>query len=272
MHRRGTRSRAHGAAVQPHPRRGRSAVRPRQHRARRTHRRDRHARRAAPPQAHVAERRAGGHTPGPVGPAGRPRPAGGRYARAVRGGHRLVGHRAAPADRRGTDHPHNRATHSGGVVPAALPRQRGHRRECLQRYGRPRPARVAPRPRRAAAVGARPGQPARLLRERDDVAVPDRRRARVLRPGPSGHPRRAGADRTGVRLQHRRAVRLALGLRAGDRRPGQRPDRGAAHPRRGGGRPSRAAGRHCRRAAGTADRCSARHPRGRRGGRRDRGS
>ena len=50
---------AHRAAVQPHPRRGRAAVRPGEHHPRRPHRRERHPRRAAPPHPHLDPRRAG---------------------------------------------------------------------------------------------------------------------------------------------------------------------------------------------------------------------
>ena len=46
------RRRAHGAAVEPHPRRGRGAVRSGDHHPRRPHRRAGHARRAAPPHPH----------------------------------------------------------------------------------------------------------------------------------------------------------------------------------------------------------------------------
>ena len=53
----------HGAAVQPHPGRGRAAVRPGEHHPRRPHRRDRHAGRPAPPHPHVRLGRAGAPSP-----------------------------------------------------------------------------------------------------------------------------------------------------------------------------------------------------------------
>ena len=65
----------HRAAVEPHPGRGRGAVRPRQHHPRRPHGGERHARRAAPPDADLDRRR---DRPGPrrAGDAARrPRPA-----------------------------------------------------------------------------------------------------------------------------------------------------------------------------------------------------
>ena len=53
----------HGAALQPHPGRGRAALRPGEHHPGRPHRRVRHARRAAPPDPHVGLGRAGHATP-----------------------------------------------------------------------------------------------------------------------------------------------------------------------------------------------------------------
>ena len=108
-------------AVQPHPLRGRAPLRPRQHHQVGTHRRDRHARRAAPP--HPDPHRGRADPPGPRDAQrapGRPRPAdhrpppdpGRRRGRARRGpGHAVVGRRDLPAQR--TAHPR-------GDLPAAL--------------------------------------------------------------------------------------------------------------------------------------------------------
>ena len=70
-HRRRAAPRAHGAAVQPHPGRGRGPVRPGEHHPGRPHRRVGHAGRAAPPHPHLDRRRAGR----PAGRAGRAGPA-----------------------------------------------------------------------------------------------------------------------------------------------------------------------------------------------------
>ena len=54
-------ARRHGAALQPHPRRGRAALRPGEHHPQRPQRRERHPRGAAPSHPHLRPRRAGQH-------------------------------------------------------------------------------------------------------------------------------------------------------------------------------------------------------------------
>ena len=66
--------RAHRAAVQPHPRRGRGAVRPGEHHPGRPVRRVRHPRRAAAPHPHLGHRPSWPAPPGAGRPGRRPRP------------------------------------------------------------------------------------------------------------------------------------------------------------------------------------------------------
>ena len=68
LHPRGVVGRPHGAALQPHPGRGRGAVRPGQHRAQRPGRHARHAVRAAAPDPHDGGRRDPAATPTPCPP------------------------------------------------------------------------------------------------------------------------------------------------------------------------------------------------------------
>src|SRR5581483_5040124 len=115
----GTAGRAHDPAVQPHPRRGRSARGPGQHYPRRPVRGDRHAHRTAAPGPHLGHRR-----PGPPGPPGRrprrPRPAPERHPGDLPGRQHGADRGARPARRRRDPRHRLPAAHAGRAVPAPL--------------------------------------------------------------------------------------------------------------------------------------------------------
>ena len=170
---------AHRAALEPHPQRGRTGLRPGEHRAGGARRRHRQPRRAAPPHPQPGARR----------PAGRPLP---RRGRLVAGTHDVVvegdtltcsveaahlgelvaalgpaGSRPSPASRPRSRSSSSRATTRGRRSPRDH-RQRPAPRVAAHPGGHPRPrprrhARAAP-PGAAARPGPRPGQRARPRR------------------------------------------------------------------------------------------------------------
>src|SRR5450759_5201952 len=116
------RPRAHHPAKQPHPVRGRGAVRPGQHHPRRQGGGDRPARAAAAPDPDLGHRRRRGRAAAPGAPArgprrGRDEPPGRRPGRTVRSGPTHGG-----ADRSRSAHADQPAPNPGGAVPAALQR------------------------------------------------------------------------------------------------------------------------------------------------------
>ena len=124
MHPGGARAGPHRAAVQPHPRRGRGAVRPGQHHPRRPHRRDRHAGRAAPPDPHVDHRRTGRPAERPGRAARRARPARSTATACASTSTRdELDARAAAAHRGRRAQPGEPAADAGGAVPAPLQRR-----------------------------------------------------------------------------------------------------------------------------------------------------
>ena len=144
--------RADGAALEPHPGRGRGAVRPGDDHPRRADRRDRDAVGAAPPDPHRDQRRdgAGAGRPRPSFPAsttsrrGPPRPLRRRHRPPRRGDPRSSPPRRAQPDRHAAD--------ARGAVPAPL-----RRRDRDERAGRRRRAAAVRAPPRA---GPDPGLPA----------------------------------------------------------------------------------------------------------------
>ena len=113
-----------GAAVQPHPGRGRGAVRPGEHHPCRPHRRERHAGRAAPPHPYVhlggdRARRSPASTdlPGVHDLVAR------RPPRPLRRRHRPPRRRDAPPGHLGRPQPDQPAADAGGAVPAPLRRR-----------------------------------------------------------------------------------------------------------------------------------------------------
>src|SRR5262249_29693182 len=106
-HRRGARARAHGAALQPHPVRGRGAVRAGDDHPRRAHGRDRLAGRDAPPEPDHDRGRSGGRAP---------------RRRTSRAG-RAAGDRGA-VRAGGCEGARKPSAHAGRAVPAPLRRRR----------------------------------------------------------------------------------------------------------------------------------------------------
>src|SRR5690606_18859276 len=125
----GTGPGTHGAAVEPHPVRGRGPVRSREHHQSGQDRRVRHARAAAAPHPHHRHRRSGGTARRPHPARGRARPSDRRAPGALRRRNGRFERGTARSGRHRRAQPHQSTTDAGGAVPASLHRRTRRRGE-----------------------------------------------------------------------------------------------------------------------------------------------